>query len=104
MAGIGYVLKKLVKEDTYTGDFKANLYSLVISSGPWLFAVICIAGLFIFTGYEARYDMLVFRAVIVYVYAFSLISSSFFQLILTRFISDKLYQRNILLYYPIFSA
>ena len=94
MAGIGYVLKKLVKEDTYTGDFKANLYSLVISSGPWLFAVICIAGLFIFTGYEARYDMLVFRAVIVYVYAFSLISSSFFQLILTRFISDKLYQRE----------
>jgi len=94
MAGIGYVLKKLVKEDSYTGDFKANLYSLVISSGPWLFAVICIAGLFIFTGYEAHYEMLVFRAVIVYVYAFSLISSSFFQLILTRFISDKLYQRE----------
>ncbi len=95
MAGIGFLLKNLLKEDRYISDFKANLYSLMLSSGPWIFAVICIAVLnAIAANSLSNANILLFRAIIVYAFAFSLISSSVFQLIFTRFISDKLYQRE----------
>ncbi|MFP4498197.1 MAG: exopolysaccharide Pel transporter PelG [Vulcanimicrobiota bacterium] len=95
MAGIGFVLKKLIKKDRYSSDFKANLYAVVVSSGPWLFAVLCIAGLSIFSSpLITENDLILFRAIIIYVYAFSLITTSIFQLVLTRFISDRLYQRE----------
>jgi uncharacterized membrane protein len=103
LAGIGFLLKKLVQEDRYVSDIKANLYAMVISSGPWLFAVICIAGLSVFSGaYSVEPNMILFRAIIVYIYTFSLIFSSIFQLILTRFISDRLYQREFSALFPSF--
>jgi len=103
LAGIGFLLKKLVREDRYVSDIKANLYALVISSGPWLFAVMSIAGLSVFSGaYSVESHMILFRAIIVYVYTFSLIFSSIFQLILTRFISDRLYQREFSALFPTF--
>jgi len=95
MAGIGFLLKNLLKEDRYISDFKANLYSLMLSSGPWIFAVICIAVLNAVAAHSlSDANILLFRAILVYAFAFSLISSSLFQLIFTRFISDKLYQRE----------
>lgn len=95
MAGIGFLLKNLVNRDRYASDLEANLYSLVISSGPWIFAVICVSALNAFAHlHMENREILLFRAVLIYVYAFSLITSSLFQLIFTRFISDKLYQRE----------
>ncbi|MEQ8191932.1 MAG: exopolysaccharide Pel transporter PelG [Candidatus Eremiobacterota bacterium] len=103
MAGIGFLLKKLLQEDRYVSDFKANLISLVISSGPWLFAVMSIAGLSVFAGsYSVQPVMVLFRVIIVYVYTFSLIITSMFQLVLTRFISDRLYQREYSALFPNF--
>jgi uncharacterized membrane protein len=105
MAGIGFLLKKLLNEDRYVSDFKANLISLIISSGPWLFAVISIAGLSIFAGaYSVQPHMVLFRVIIVYVYTFSLIITGIFQLILTRFISDRLYQREYSALFPNFAG
>ncbi|MHC9539085.1 MAG: exopolysaccharide Pel transporter PelG [Vulcanimicrobiota bacterium] len=95
MAGIGFLLKNLINEDRYASDMKANLYTLIISSGPWVMAVTSLAALSVFAHHAtASEEMLVFRAIVIYSYAFSLILSSIFQLILTRFISDKLYQRE----------
>ncbi|MEQ8225758.1 MAG: exopolysaccharide Pel transporter PelG, partial [Candidatus Eremiobacterota bacterium] len=105
MAGIGFLLKKLLHEDRYVSDFKANLISLVISSGPWLFAVMSIAGLSVFAGpYSVQPAMVLFRVIIVYVYTFSLIITSIFQLVLTRFISDRLYQREYSALFPNFAG
>jgi len=95
MAGIGFLLKKLLREDRYVSDIKANLYSMVVSSGPWLFAILCIAGLSIFSSpVLSGKDLYIFRVFVIYVYAFSLIVTSVFQLVLTRFISDRIYQRD----------
>ncbi len=95
MAGIGFLLRNLIKEDRYTSDMKANLYTLIISSGPWVMAVTSLAALSVFAHHAtASREMIVFRVIVIYAYAFSLILSSIFQLILTRFISDKLYQRE----------
>ncbi|MDQ7823464.1 MAG: exopolysaccharide Pel transporter PelG [Candidatus Eremiobacteraeota bacterium] len=95
MAGIGFQLKNLLKEDRYTSDFKANLYALMLSSGPWIFAVICIAALNLIASRDmSSRDILFFRAIVVYVFAFSLVTTSLFQLTITRFISDKLFQRE----------
>lgn len=95
MAGIGFLLKKVVDENRFSSDFKSRLFALVLSSGPWLFAVLTIAILsFISASFLKSEEIFAFRGIIVYIYAFSLISTSFFQLILTRFVSDRLYQRE----------
>lgn len=95
MAGIGFLLKNLIREDRFESDMKASLYTLIISSGPWVMAVTSLAALSVFAHHAMASEvMLTFRAIVIYSYAFSLIVSSVFQLILTRFISDKLYQRE----------
>jgi polysaccharide biosynthesis protein PelG len=95
MAGIGFLLKNLLDEDRYVSDFKANLYSVVLSSGPWIFAVLCIAALNVVAGFFIGNEgIMLFRVIIVYVFAFSLIFGSIFQLVMTRYISDKLFQKE----------
>lgn len=95
MAGIGFLLRKMVKENRYSSDIKASLHAVVISSGPWIFAVLCIVALNYFLSfYTTESQIMLFRAVIIYTYAFTLIISSIFQVVVTRFISDKLFQRE----------
>ena len=43
MAGIGFELRRILAEDTYTSMVKGYLYSTVISSGPWLMSVLSLA-------------------------------------------------------------
>ncbi|OGS23208.1 MAG: hypothetical protein A2252_00835 [Elusimicrobia bacterium RIFOXYA2_FULL_39_19] len=95
MAGIGFRLKKLLAEDTYTGLMKGYVFSAVISSGPWLLSVLCLSLLAVFsapiiTG-PARQ---VFSAMVVYVYAFSLVLTGFLQITVTRFVADELYYKK----------
>lgn len=103
MAGIGFLLKKEINQDRFSSDLKVNLYSLLISAGPWISGVVCIGALSIFSSwYLTQKEILLFRAIIIYVYAFSLISSSFYQIIFTRFLSDKIYQREYTALFPNF--
>jgi uncharacterized membrane protein len=97
MAGIGFKLKKMLMEDTYSSIFKAYLYSVVISSGPWLLSILCLSLLGILSpillqqhGWSVgRWE--IFGATIVYIFAFSLITTGLITLIISRFIADKIY-------------
>ncbi|MCD6459659.1 exopolysaccharide Pel transporter PelG [bacterium] len=95
MAGIGFRLQKLLNEDSYTGLIKGYLFSAIISSGPMLTSIICIAllGLVSMPILTAE-DYLLFRATIVYVFAFSLIFTGLFQMLATRYIADRLYMKE----------
>ena len=100
MAGIGFEIRKLMDEETYSGDFKAYFFAGIISSGPWIISILCLGFLWIFSApYFGMQLQKLFRVVVVYTYAYSLISTGFIQFTLTRFLSDKLFlkQRNILL-------
>ena len=95
MAGIGFRLQKLLREDTYTGLLKGYLYSAVISSGPMLSSIICIGLLGVLSlPVLNTEDYLLFRTTIVYIFAFSLIFTGFFQMATTRYLADRLYSRE----------
>ena len=97
MAGIGFRLKELLVEDTYSSNFKAFLYSAIISSGPWLLTILCLSLLGIlspiflsqneWTGEQAD----LFGVTVVYIFAFSLIVTGPISMLISRFVADKIY-------------
>ncbi|MCB9556593.1 MAG: exopolysaccharide Pel transporter PelG [Deltaproteobacteria bacterium] len=93
MAGIGFELRRILAEDTYSSMVKGYLYATVISAGPWLLSVLCLGALGIFTiSFMGFADRQLFASTMVYVYAASLLGTGVSQLIITRFLADKLYQ------------
>lgn len=92
MAGVGFRLTKYFAEKDFYKNLKGSLYSIIISSGPWLFSVLTIAVLSIFARNNLfDKDILVFRSIINYSFAFSLILFGLIELPLTRYLADKLY-------------
>lgn len=92
MAGIGFELRKILEHDDFLSEVKAYIYSSLISSGPWVLSISCIAilGMLHIPGMELK-DHEIFRATITYTYAFSLIYTGIYQLVVTRFLADRLY-------------
>jgi len=92
VAGIGFELKRILAEDTYTSLVKGFLYSTVISAGPWLMSVLSLAALGVFSvaflGFEERQT---FASTVVYMYASSLVGTGLIQIVVTRYLSDQLY-------------
>ncbi len=100
MAGIGFELRRLMAEDTFIGDIRAYLYAGIISAGPWIISIFCLAFLWTFSYPDlAIGPQKLFRTMVVYTFSFSLITTGWIQLVVTRFLADRLYlkQKNILL-------
>jgi uncharacterized membrane protein len=95
MAGIGFELKRIMRHETFLSEFTAYLYSAMISSGPWLMSILCLAILGIFRGGENALAHELFRSTVVYTYAGSLIFSGILQLVCTRYLADQLYEQKI---------
>ncbi|MBF0452863.1 MAG: exopolysaccharide Pel transporter PelG [Candidatus Magnetomorum sp.] len=95
MAGIGFELKRIMRHETFLSEFTAYLYSAMISSGPWLMSILCLAVLGIFRGGEDASAHELFRSTVVYTYASSLIFSGILQLVCTRYLADQLYGQKI---------
>ncbi|MFH0920446.1 MAG: exopolysaccharide Pel transporter PelG [Fibrobacterota bacterium] len=92
MAGIGFRIQKILAEDTYTGSLKAYFYAAAISAGPWLFTILSVGLLGFFSATHLSVtDHDTFRAMVVYSYAFSLILTGAFQMVVTRYLSDRFF-------------
>ncbi len=96
MAGIGFTLKKLFQEETFTQRTKAYLYSALVAAGPWIAAVLTVNALVILSEWiiEENVQRDLFMGTIVYSFVFSQILTAPWQLIITRYISDKLYLKS----------
>jgi uncharacterized membrane protein len=95
VAGIGVDLKRLLEEDTFISQFRAYFYSAIIVSGPWLISIMALGLLWIFSPPVMNIGLLKqFRVTVVYTFCFSLISTGFILLLLTRFLSDRLYLKE----------
>ncbi len=93
MAGIGFELKKIFERDSYFDTFKGVFYSASIAGGPIFFSVLCLAMLGVLsTGFLPRKEMEIFLVTLVYIFAFSLVSTGLGQLVITRYLSDLLYE------------
>ncbi len=92
MAGIGFHLHKLVSGDTYTQAATGYLSSIIITSGPWLTSVISLSllsavGIPAFSA--AEYALLM--ATITYAFCASLILTGGPQMVISRYLADRLY-------------
>ncbi len=96
MAGIGFELKKLFKEDSYTKRFRAYLYSAIVAAGPWISTVVALNILNVFakTHFDNILHRNLFMGSIIYSFIFSMIITVPFQFLITRYISDCLYKKE----------
>lgn len=96
MAGIGFELKRMLKDETWFGLLKTYTYAGIISSGPWVLSIlgIMLVGFISLSNRNANQEIAVFLVSVTYLMSVSLILSSLLQLVFTRFIADKLYQKQ----------
>jgi uncharacterized membrane protein len=92
MAGIGFRLKALMRDDVTGGWIRAHVYGAVVSSGPWLLSVLTLATLSALAGSvvaDAAQDL--FRSMVAYTYTFTLITTGAVHMVVTRHLADELY-------------
>lgn len=96
MAGIGFVLRKLTRQDDLIGVLKGFSHSAVASSGPWFFTVLALAALSLLTDRMGNLAALSdFRIVIVYNFSFSLVMSGPLLIVMTRVLADSIFVGNV---------
>ncbi len=95
MAGIGFRLNRLLQSDDVLSKFGGVLASALLSSGPWLATIVSIATISLWMpGGGDPIEKQIFRVIINYTYAFSLISFSAFEMTTTRYLADLIYLRQ----------
>jgi len=96
MAGIGFELRKILSRDSYTATLRAYLYAGLISSGPWVLSIISVMVIGVMSLGVVIPELLIrqFLVSVTYLMAASLIITGGAQLFFTRFISDRLFEKQ----------
>ncbi len=96
MAGIGFELRKFMRNESWTGVAKTYTYAGVISSGPWVLSILGIMLVGFISVGRVNSPMLVmeFLVSVTYLMSVSLILSGLLQLVFTRFVADRLYENK----------
>ncbi|MFO1523847.1 MAG: exopolysaccharide Pel transporter PelG [Kiritimatiellia bacterium] len=95
MAGIGFELRKLLHRDDLSGIVAGMTRATVLSTGPWIFTVLSLAGIdTLGPQLVARTELTEFQLVIFYNFAFSLVVSGPILTVVTRYLSDLVYGRR----------
>jgi uncharacterized membrane protein len=96
MAGIGFELRRLIRQDDLMGVIHAYGYSALATSGPWLFTI-CALSAIVALGTPATtpLELATFRSVVVYNFAFSLVLSGAITTIATRRLADYIYEKDV---------
>ncbi len=98
MAGIGFELRKILKEDRLLSLAKVYGYSAILSSGPWVVSIVAIllVGFINLANYGADSEVYRFQVVITYAIALasSLIITGILQLPFTRYIADLIFKHK----------
>jgi len=96
MAGIGFVLRKLYRQDNLSGLARACFHSAIASTGPWLFTVLALASIAAISKNLVEIETLFnFRVILIYNFSFSLVLSGPVFLIATRYLADSIYRRDV---------
>lgn len=96
MAGIGFELKKLLKENRLFSIFQVYGYSALLSSGTWLISIFSILfiGLIKTSHNKNLTEIIQFQVSITYLLVLSLVFSSIFQLSFSRYIADRIFHKE----------
>jgi polysaccharide biosynthesis protein PelG len=95
MAGIGFELRKLSRQESISAVLSAGSHAAVIAAGPWLFTIASLAVISItverFVGLDA---LATFRAVVIYAFATSLVLTAPVTMVATRLVADALWSKR----------
>ncbi|MGE0713088.1 MAG: exopolysaccharide Pel transporter PelG [Planctomycetota bacterium] len=95
MAGIGFKLQEILQEDSYSSLAKGYLYSAILSAGPWLFTIASLALISALTsGVLGRADQALFRGLVIYAYALSLLANGAWQMVASRHLADRMWLKD----------
>ncbi len=98
MAGIGFELRKILKEDRLLSLAKVYGYSAILSSGPWVISIVAIVlvGFINITNLGEMSEASKFQVVITYAIALasSLIITGVLQLPFTRYVADLIFNHR----------
>jgi polysaccharide biosynthesis protein PelG len=95
MAGIGFQLRKLAREDTISSVVAAAGHAAVIAAGPWLFTILSLAAISLLTADIVGLETLAtFRVVIIYSFALSLVATAPVTIVATRSVADALWLKR----------
>jgi len=106
MAGIGFELRRMIDERRgFVAKVRAYSCAALIASGPWLMTILTLTLLNVagpYLGGTEGYSL--FRALVTYAFAFSLILQGVVQMAVTRWVADQLYAKRYLDVLPAFAA
>lgn len=96
MAGIGFELRKLLREESYFGLIRAYGYAGLIGSGPWVLSILAVMalGLLSLAAVADAREVVQFLVSVTYLVAFSLILTGTLQLLFTRYVADRLFEKR----------
>lgn len=96
MAGIGFELRKILRKENYWSVFQAYGYAGVISSGPWILSILglLVIGLSSVSSGALGVQVGQFQISVTYLIATSLILTGFIQSSFTRFVADRLFEKQ----------
>lgn len=96
MAGIGYELKKIFKEGSITRLASGIAYSTVVTIGPTILVIATIISLYILLGLlsVSYYERELLSSTVLYGFIFSLLLTSPFNGVMSRYIADKIYEEK----------
>lgn len=96
MAGIGFELKRLFKKEGVFSTVFAGIHATAVTIGPTLIVIIALNIMYMLPPYiEMAYrDREVLSSTILYVFIFSLILASPINIILSRYMADKIYEEE----------
>ncbi len=96
MAGVGFVLRKLVRADGITTNLSGLAHATLASSGPWLFACLVLIGIaFLGRGIVEPNALRQFSILIMYNFSLSLVGTGVILLIVTRCLADSIFARDL---------
>lgn len=96
MAGIGFELKKLFRKKGVLNTAKAYGYATVICAGPMLLGVLLLLGIMALCGFfrVATHTRELLICMITYTLLASVTVTSFFSMVVTRYVADMLFEEE----------
>jgi uncharacterized membrane protein len=96
MAGIGFALKRFYKQDSLAGLLKVYAHSVLASAGPWIMTVLALSLIMILGSQLTTHSAIAnFKSVLIYNFCFSLVLAGPLFMILTRYLSDGIYNKDL---------
>jgi polysaccharide biosynthesis protein PelG len=95
MAGIGFQLRLLSRQETISSMVAAMGHAAVIAAGPWLFTIFSLATITALTERVAGLPVLAtFRVVVIYAFGISLLMTAPITIVTTRRVADALWGKK----------